>query len=87
MVTLSTYHSAIPSLDIFHLEASKPADTLPHEMPGFTAPEYDSEDDSENELCSFDALVSTRYKKVVNHIQPVWTDLARRILYCPKDSS
>ena len=80
MMTLSAYHPAIPSLDIFHLEASKPADTLPHHVPGFTGPEYDLEDDSGNESCSFDALISTHYKKVANCIQPVWTTLPEE--YC-----
>jgi len=75
MATLFTYHPALPSLDIFCLEASRLASTLPHEFPSFTGPEYNSEDDSGKESCSFDALESTCYKKVANHIQPVQTTL------------
>src|SRR5882724_7021687 len=80
MATLSTHHPALPSLDISHLETSRLASTLPHEFPSFTGVEDNSEDDSGKESCSFDALISTCYKKVANGIQPVWMTLPEE--YC-----
>src|SRR5882724_8970826 len=41
MATLTTYHPAVPSFDIFCPEVSQPANTLSNEIPSFTGPEYD----------------------------------------------
>ena len=80
MATLSAHCPVLPSFDISHLETSRLASTLPHEFPSFTGPEYNSEDDSGKQPCSFDALISTYYKKVANHIWPVQTTFPEE--YC-----
>jgi len=77
---LPAYRPAMPSLDIFHPEVSQPAYTLPNEIPSFTGPEYDSGDESEDESHRFNALISTCYKKVANHVWPVRMTLPEE--YC-----
>jgi len=75
ITTINTHHSALPSPDIFHLESSKLAGILLYDLPSLTRPECDSEDEFEEESCTFDALVSACYKKVANQIWPVWMTL------------
>jgi len=58
-------------------------------LPSLTGPEYDLEDEFKEKYCTFDALISAHYKKVANHIQPVWMTLpveyhiVQRIPYDP----
>jgi len=80
ITTFTAHHPALPSPDIFHPESSKPASTLLHELPSLTGPEYDLEDESRDESCNFDTLISTHYKKVATHIWPVWMTLPEE--YC-----
>jgi len=80
MATLSAHHPALPSLDIFHLEASRLAQ---HPSSWISQPHRTwiwFRDKSGEESCSMMALMSTHYKKVVNHIWPVQMTLPEE--YC-----